>query len=101
MERHRMDAFWKKLAGFIVDALFAKLGIKDLNDLLAKASAAFKAEMSDELAKLDNLPVEIAKELGDIPAQVIAHLPDFVGVFRGVINQAMARLPFPFNQFQI
>lgn len=89
--------YLKMLAGFIVEAAFAKLGIENLDDLLTRGMKALRSEFSDELAKVEEIPNAIVTQLGDIPEQVVSHLPDF----RALINQAMGRLPFPFNQFQI
>lgn len=99
-----IEKWLKLLGGFIVDRAFQKLGIPDdfkLDDLLAKAATVFKAELAEDLDKLDDIPQQIIKEIGDLPGQVVSRLPDSVNQFRTLINQAMAALPFPFNQFQI
>jgi hypothetical protein len=86
------------LAEFIVEAAFAKLGIESADDLFTKLATAFKAEISSELAKLDELPQQVAGELGGqisgvlqqvtaIPGQVLAQLP-------AILTQAINNLPF-------
>lgn len=86
-----IDTLLKKLAEFIVAAALAQLGIKDIDDLTAKLAAAFKAELADELGKLDDLPEQVTAELAALPAKVLAGLPDFAAI----INSVLAKMnPF-------
>lgn len=105
-----IEKWLKMLAGFIVDAAFAKLGITSLDDLTAKLATAFKAELSDDLAKLDAIPEQVVaavggqingvvqqfngvvQQLAALPQQMLANLPDF----GALINQAIQQ----FNPFK-
>lgn len=98
-----IEKWLKMLAGFIVDAAFAKLGITSLDDLTAKLATAFKAEVADDLAKLDAIPEQVVaavggqingvvQQLAALPQQMLANLPDF----GALINQAIQQ----FNPFK-
>jgi ABC-type transporter Mla subunit MlaD len=97
-----MDSFWKKLAGLAVDALLARFGIKPddkltVDDLIGKLTTAVKAELSEELDKLDDIPQQVITEVGqqvngvvqqiaNIPAQVVGRLPDFATIIQQAIQ---------------
>lgn len=89
-----MSTFAQLLAKFLFAEFLAWAKVKDVDGLLAKGAVALKAELGDDLAKLDALPAAVAGLLGS----QIAGIPN---QFRALINQMLAGLPFPFNGVQI
>jgi hypothetical protein len=110
-----IEKWLKMLAGFIVDALLAKLGIENLDDLLAKAAAAFKAELSEDLGKIDDIPGQVitavtgqlggvvqqlsaipsqlGQQVAGIPGQVLSGLPDFGALITNTIRNLLPHFP--------
>jgi hypothetical protein len=106
-----IEKWLKMLAGFIVDAAFAKLGVGSLDDLLAKAAAAFKAELSEDLGKIDDIPGQvitavtgglggvvqqltaIPAQVAGIPGQVLSGLPDFGALITNTIRNLLPHFP--------
>lgn len=80
-----IDARLKVVTDEVVDRLDAKLDAK-LADLEATVGAMFTT-VSQDVDKVAGAVTEEVHDLGDIPEQVIAKMPDFGAIINNAIKQ--------------
>jgi hypothetical protein len=92
-----IEKWLKLLAGFIVDALCDRLGITSVDDLIGKASTAFKQELTDELSKLDDIPAQI---IAGVVPQLMNPIQQMVTQVAAIPGQVMGSIQNLLNPFK-
>lgn len=90
---------WIALLGQAIVTAFLKwANVEDVDALIGEIATAVKAELSEELGKLDDIPRQVIDEVsqqvngvvqqvGNIPGQVIGQLPNFAAIIQQAIGQ--------------